>query len=84
MSSKKQALDISYFRLSLIEFLNESHPERFQDNCFIISRTDAAIETYEQAIRNGDTETCGRTSLQYNRACLKTTPPCCKCHSRIA
>ena len=52
---KNHAPDISYFRLSLVDFLKESHPERIKDNRFIIARTDAATEAYEQAIRNGDT-----------------------------
>jgi hypothetical protein len=57
MNSKKthHAPDISYFRLSLTAFLRESHPERLKDNRFIIACTDAATETYEQAIRSGDT-----------------------------
>ena len=55
MSSKNQVLDISYFRLSLIAFLKESHPERLKDNHFILSCTDAATDAYEQAIRNGNT-----------------------------
>jgi len=50
-----RAADISYFRLSLIDFLKESHPKMSEDNRFIIARTDMAIEAYEQAIRNGDT-----------------------------
>ena len=53
--SKKQAPDISYFRLSLMDFLRESHPERLNDSRFIIARTEAATEAYEQAILNGDT-----------------------------
>jgi hypothetical protein len=52
---KTHAPDISYFRLSLIDFLKESHPERLKDNRFIIACADAAAETYEHAIRNGDT-----------------------------
>ena len=55
VKKKSQPLDISYFRLSLIDFLSESHPERLEDNRFIISRTNAATESYEQAIRNGET-----------------------------
>ncbi len=55
MNSKKHAPDISYFRLSLMAFLKESHPERLQDNRFILSCTDAATEAYEQVIRNGGT-----------------------------
>ena len=38
-----------------MDFLKESHPERLKDNRFIIARTDAATEAYEQAIRSGDT-----------------------------
>ena len=51
---KNHAPDISYFRLSLVEFLKESHPERLKDKRFIISCANAATEAYEQAIRNGD------------------------------
>ena len=47
--------DISYFRLSLTDFLRESHPERLKDKRFIIACTDSAIEAYEQAIRSGNT-----------------------------
>lgn len=55
MNNKNQAPDISYFRLSLMAFLSESHPERLKDNRFILSCTDAATEAYEQTIRNGGT-----------------------------
>ncbi len=55
MNRKNIAPDISYFRLSLMAFLQESHPERLNDNRFILSCTDAATEMYEQAILNGDT-----------------------------
>jgi len=44
---------MSYFRLSLIDFLRESHPERLIDNRFIISRTNAASEAHEQALHDG-------------------------------
>jgi hypothetical protein len=54
-SNKNKIPDISCFRLSLEAFLRESHPERLKDGRFILSCTDAATETYEQAIRNGDT-----------------------------
>jgi hypothetical protein len=52
---KDPSPDISYFRLSLMDFLKESHPERLQDKRFIISIADAATEAYEQSIRNGET-----------------------------
>jgi hypothetical protein len=54
-SKNNHAPDISYFRLSLIDFLRESYPERLEDNSFILACTEAATEAYEQAIRNGDT-----------------------------
>ena len=55
MNNKKHAPDISYFRLSLMAFLKESHPERLKDNRFILSCADSATESYEQAILSGDT-----------------------------
>ena len=54
MNSKKHPAELSYFRLSLMAFLRESHPERLQDNRFILSCADAAAEVYEQAIRDGE------------------------------
>jgi len=53
--NKTHAPDISYFRLTLMEFLKESHPELLKDKRFLIACTDAATEAYERAIRNGDT-----------------------------
>ncbi|KAA6310114.1 hypothetical protein EZS27_038521 [termite gut metagenome] len=53
MNSKKDAADISYFRLSLMEFLRESHPELTSNHDFIAARSEAAAESYEQAVRNG-------------------------------
>ena len=55
MKTKKHVLDISYFRLSLIAFLKESHPERLEDQRFILSCADKATEAYSNAIFNGDT-----------------------------
>lgn len=53
MNNKNDVRDISYFTLSLVDFLRESHPERLSDNEFIDSRSEAAAEAYEQAVRNG-------------------------------
>jgi hypothetical protein len=64
MNSKEHAPDISYFRLSLMEFLRESHPERLNDHRFIIACADAAAEVYEQAIRSGGTP--GYAAVQAN------------------
>jgi hypothetical protein len=52
MNSKNAIPDISYYRLSLADFLRESHPELLIDNVFIATRSEAAAETYAQAIRN--------------------------------
>jgi hypothetical protein len=52
-SKKNHAPDISCFRLSLTAFLLESHPERLKDKRFILSCTEAALDAYEQAIKNG-------------------------------
>jgi hypothetical protein len=55
MNSKKHAPDISYFRLSLTDFLRASHPERLKDGRFILACAESALDTYEQSIKNGDT-----------------------------
>ena len=54
-SKNKHIPDISHFRLSLADFLRESHPELLKDEHFILACTESALDTYEQAIRNGDT-----------------------------
>jgi hypothetical protein len=56
MSSKNDHFDISYYRLSLTDFLRESHPELFFDNNFIAVRSEAATEAYSQAIQNGSNQ----------------------------
>jgi hypothetical protein len=45
--------NLSYFRLSLMDFLRESHPDLATDNQFIAARSEAAAEACEQAARNG-------------------------------
>jgi len=57
MSSKNDIPDLSYYKLSLVDFLRESHPERLSDDRFITARSEAAAETYAQAILNGSTDT---------------------------
>jgi hypothetical protein len=53
MSINSKTPDISYYRLSLTDFFKESHPELLIDNAFIATRSEAAAETYSQAVRNG-------------------------------
>jgi hypothetical protein len=52
MNSKNHAPDISYFWLSLVNFLRESHPHLVNDHKFITARTEAALAMYEQAARS--------------------------------
>ncbi|GHT39151.1 hypothetical protein FACS189437_01710 [Bacteroidia bacterium] len=53
MNRKGSPADISYFRLSLMAFLRESHPELVGDEKFINARTQAALDIYEDIIKNG-------------------------------
>ncbi len=45
--------ELSWFKLSLLHFLYESHPELTEDTKLINSRGDLAAETYSEAIANG-------------------------------
>lgn len=45
--------ELSYFRLSLLSFLRDSHPNLVTDANLIASRGDAAAEAYSSAIKNG-------------------------------
>jgi hypothetical protein len=56
MNSRNSIPDISYFRLSLVDFLRESHPERLDDDRFIAARADTTAEIYAQAILNGSND----------------------------
>ena len=44
---------LSYYGLSLLSFLLDSHPDLAADSILIRSRADRAAEAYSQAIRNG-------------------------------
>ncbi|GHT02925.1 hypothetical protein AGMMS49525_07170 [Bacteroidia bacterium] len=54
MNKKDYPADMSYFRLSLLAFLRESHPHLATDEKFINARTAAALDVYEQAVKNGN------------------------------
>jgi len=45
--------ELSWFTLSLLHFLYESHPELTEDTNLINARGDMASETYSEAITNG-------------------------------
>lgn len=45
--------ELSYFRLSLLSFLRDSHPNLSTDTNLITVRGDAAAEAYSAAVKNG-------------------------------
>ena len=52
-SPKNQPQELSYYRLSLLAFLKESHPELANDTGFIAARGDSAAEAYSETVRSG-------------------------------
>lgn len=53
--TKTTVTELSYFRLSLLSYLRDTHPEKATDPDFIALRGDTAAETYSQAIKAGHT-----------------------------
>ena len=45
--------ELSWFKLSLLHFLYESHPEFTGDTDLLKTRSDLASKTYSEAIKNG-------------------------------
>lgn len=54
-SHTSTAVELSYFRLSLLSYLRDSHPDKASDRQFIASRGDAAALSYSAAIKSGHT-----------------------------
>jgi hypothetical protein len=52
---KSTATELSYFRLSLLSYLRDSHPDKAADRNFVASRGDAAAQAYSEAIKGGHT-----------------------------
>jgi len=48
-------VELSWFRLSLLSYLRDSHPDKAADRQFIASRGDAAAEVYSVSIKSGHT-----------------------------
>ncbi len=48
--------ELSWFKLSLLHFLYESHPELIDDTDLLNTRSDLASKTYSEAIKNGHTQ----------------------------
>ncbi len=57
MSDNRQtpSEELSYYGLSLLSYLRDSHPLLAADTSFIADRTDRAAEAYSDAIRAGST-----------------------------
>ncbi len=57
MTKKKNAgtIELSYYRLSLLNYLKDAHPDLCADTDFIKKRADEAAETYSRMIRDGAT-----------------------------
>ncbi len=45
--------ELSYYGLSLLSFLKDSHPDRVKDRAFISERADRAAEVYSETIQSG-------------------------------
>lgn len=54
-TNKSAAVEMSYFRLSLLSYLRDSHPDKATDRQFIASRGDAAALSYSDTIKSGHT-----------------------------
>lgn len=52
-NNKSTAVEMSYFRLSLLSYLRESHPDKADNKQFIAARGDAAAEAYSHIIKLG-------------------------------
>jgi hypothetical protein len=45
--------ELSWFKLSLLHFIYESHPELIDDTDLLNTRSDLASKTYSEAVKNG-------------------------------
>jgi len=55
MNKNNDSVELSYYQLTLLSFLKESHPELVNDSDLIVSRANLAVQTYSQTIENGQT-----------------------------
>lgn len=49
-------MELSYYRLTLLSYLKESHPHLAADSNFIRTRADEAAEAYARAIQEGQSQ----------------------------
>ena len=53
---QNKTMVLSYYRLSLLSFLKESHPQLADDTNFIKNRADEAAEAYSDSIKAGQSQ----------------------------
>lgn len=56
MKQNNNPIELSYYRLTLLSFLKESHPHLASDSDFIKSRADEAAESYSNAIKESSSQ----------------------------
>ena len=64
--------ELSYYRLTLLSFLRESHPDLADDGSFVTIRSDQAAEAFSAAIRSG---------LTYDDAAIRSRMISCSARS---
>jgi len=52
-NSNLEPAEMSYFRLNLLSYLRDAHPDKANDLSFIAGRGDMAAEAYSEAIKSG-------------------------------
>jgi len=52
-NSNLEPAELSYFRLNLLSYLRDSHPDKANDLSFIAGRGDMSAEAYSEAIKDG-------------------------------
>ncbi len=52
-NSNLEPAELSYFRLNLLSYLSDSHPEKANDLSFIAGHGDLTAESYSDAIKSG-------------------------------
>jgi len=53
MKQNNEPIEMSYYGLSLLSFLKDSHPDKANDTTFVEARANLAAETFEKALLDG-------------------------------
>ena len=68
--------ELSYYRLTLLSFLRESHPDLADDESFVATRSEQAAEAFSAAVRSG--LTYDDAAQQANALLFQLLPECRK------